>query len=163
MCQSFQFVSNSYLVDEDGNRYPLRSTEGIALNTWVQSPESGVADFTMHFEPLPKDVQEFDFIGGNGSDAFKLLGIHDKKYKVVPPTLQELTKANPYTVPADWFKTDTITIQGRIEGYDAERFGFNGIPHYETITPDCRRVRDDLRISGYDKFEDELQRLLEKL
>lgn len=44
-----------------------------------------------------------------------------------------------------------------------ELFQFNGIPHYETITPDCRRVRDDLRISGYDVFESELQRLLEKL
>jgi len=42
-------------------------------------------------------------------------------------------------------------------------FQFNGIPHYETITPDCRRVREDLRISGYDIFEDQLQRLLEKL
>ena len=36
--QNFQFVSSSYLMDEDGNRYPLRSAEGIALNTWVQSP-----------------------------------------------------------------------------------------------------------------------------
>ena len=44
-----------------------------------------------------------------------------------------------------------------------ELFQFNGIPHYETITPDCRRVRDDLRISGYEIFESELQRLLEKL
>jgi hypothetical protein len=42
-------------------------------------------------------------------------------------------------------------------------FQFNGIPHYETITPDCRRVREDLRISGYEFFEDQLQRLLEKL
>ncbi len=27
--QSFQFVSSSYLMDEDGNRYPLRSAEGL--------------------------------------------------------------------------------------------------------------------------------------
>ena len=27
------------------------------------------------------------------------------------------------TIPTDWFKTDTITIRGRIEGYDAERNG----------------------------------------
>ncbi|MBQ9640417.1 MAG: hypothetical protein IJV06_02480 [Bacteroidaceae bacterium] len=44
-----------------------------------------------------------------------------------------------------------------------ELFQFNGIPHYETITPDCRRVRDGLRISGYDAFDLELQRVLEKL
>ena len=44
-----------------------------------------------------------------------------------------------------------------------ELFHFNGIPHYETITPDCRRVRDDLNISGYYNFNNELERLLEKL
>ena len=44
-----------------------------------------------------------------------------------------------------------------------ELFRFNGIPHYETITPDGRRVRDDLRINGYDNFDYELQRLKEKL
>jgi hypothetical protein len=33
----------------------------------------------------------------------------------------------------------------------------------ESITPDCRRVRDDLRIDGYDNFDEELQRLKERL
>ena len=125
--QSFQFVSSSYLMDEDGNRYPLRSAEGLKLNTWVQSPESGITEFTMHFEPLPKKIQIFDFIEGDGTRAFKLLGIHDKKAKLKVPTMQELTEANPWTVPEDWFKTDTITVKGRIEGYDAEQFGFTSL------------------------------------
>ena len=34
---------------------------------------------------------------------------------------------------------------------------------YETITPDCRQVRDDLCIDGYNNFNYELQRLKEKL
>ena len=44
-----------------------------------------------------------------------------------------------------------------------ELFQFNGIPHYETITPDGRHVREDLSISGYDYFENELERVMEKL
>jgi thiol-disulfide isomerase/thioredoxin len=44
-----------------------------------------------------------------------------------------------------------------------ELFQFNGIPHYETITPDGRRVCDDLAIQGYDNFDYELERLKEKL
>ena len=100
----FRFDKGSYLMDEDGNRYPLRSCEGIPLNAWITSPESGVTDFTMHFEPLPKMVQMFDFTEGDVNGAFMLLGIHDKKYKIAPPTLQQLSDANPYTVPADWFK-----------------------------------------------------------
>ena len=125
--QSFLFVSSSYLMDEDGNRYPLHSAEGLKLNTWVQSPESGVTDFTMHFDPLPKNTQIFDFIEGDGTRAFKLLGIHDKKTKLKVPTMQELAEANPWTVPDDWFMTDTITVKGRIEGYDAEQFGFTSL------------------------------------
>ena len=128
--QNFRFASDSYLMDEDGNRYPLRSAEGLALDTWVQSPDSGVTHFTMHFEPMPKKVQVFDFIEGDGNRAFMLLGIHDKKNKVKMPTLQELSEANSYTLPADWFKTDTITIHGRIEGYDAEKFGFTSMECY---------------------------------
>ena len=89
-------------------------------------------DFTMHFNPLPKKVQIFDFIEGDGTGAFMLLGIHDKKYKVVAPTFQELSDANPYTVPADWLKTDTITIRGRIEGWDAAKFGFTSMECFHT-------------------------------
>lgn len=125
--QFFRFVKESYLLDESGNRYPLRSAEGIALDSWVQSPESGITEFTMHFEPMPKKVQIFDFIEGDVHGAFLLFGIHDKKSKLKFPTFQELSDANPYMIPADWFTTDTITIRGRIEGYDAERFGFTSM------------------------------------
>jgi len=132
--ESFQFVSASYLMDENGNRYALRSCEGLKLNTWVTSPKSGVTEFTMHFNPLPKKVQLFDFIEGDGNGAFMLLGIHDKKAKVKAPTLKELQDANPYTVPTNWFTTDTITIKGRIEGYNAEQFGFTTMEcYYEDI------------------------------
>ena len=27
----------------------------------------------------------------------------------------------------EWFKTDSVTLQGRIEGYDAEQFGFTSM------------------------------------
>jgi hypothetical protein len=33
----------------------------------------------------------------------------------------------------------------------------------ESITPDCRSVRDDLHINGYDNFDYEQERLKEKL
>ena len=126
----FQFANDCYLMDEDGKRYPLRCAEGIALKKWIKSPDSRLTDFTMHFEPLPKKVQIFDFIEGDDSGDFKLLGIHDMKYKIKYPTMEELSEANPWTVPADWFKIDTITIQGRIEDYNAERLGFDMLHCY---------------------------------
>ena len=128
--RNFRFVKDGYLIDEDGNRYSLRSAEGITLDKWITSPENGLTDFTMHFDPMPKKVKMFDFVEGDFSDAFMLLGIHDGKMKVKAPTIQELSKANPYIVPSDWIKTDDITIRGRIEGYDAETFGFTSMESY---------------------------------
>ena len=126
----FRFAKESYLMDEDGNCYPLRSAERIALDAWVQSPESGVTDFTMHFEPMPKKVQVFDFIEGDGIGAFMLLGIHDSNTKLNAPTMQQISAANPFTLPDYWFNTAAITIRGRIEGYDAKHFGFKSLEGY---------------------------------
>ena len=132
--ENFRFASESYLMDEDGNRYALRSAENIALDTWVKSPESGITEFTMHFEPLPKNTKIFDYIECDATGAFMLLGIHDKKLKLKAPSFESLSTANPYTLPSDWLKTDFITIRGRIEGYDAERFGFTSMEcYYEDV------------------------------
>ncbi len=56
--------------------------------------------------------------------------VSDKIEVMNAPTMQEIVEANPWTVPADWFKTDTITIKGRIEDYDAEHFGFTSMACY---------------------------------
>ena len=66
--------------------------------------------------------------------ALVALTAQAKTIKTKAPTLQQLSKANPYTVPADWFKTDTITIRGHFEGYDAEKFGFTSMEcYYEDV------------------------------
>ena len=60
--------------------------------------------------------------------------VYDKIELMNAPTMQEIAEANPWTVPADWFKTDTITIKGRIEDYDAEQFGFSSmVCYYEDV------------------------------
>ena len=56
--------------------------------------------------------------------------VYDKIEVMNAPTMQEIVEANPWTVPTDWFKTDTITLKGHIEGYDAEEFGFMSMECY---------------------------------
>ena len=127
---TFQFSSQSFLKDELGNRYPLRSAVGTPLDKFIPIPDSGFMEFTMNFEPMPRKVQMFDYIEFDGDRAFMLLGIHDKKIEQNTPTLEQLSAKNRYKVPDDWFKTDTITIRGRFEGYDAEKFGFSSMEMY---------------------------------
>ncbi len=129
--QNFRFVNTCYLMDEDGARYPLHAVEGIKLDSWVSVPESGSVDFTMHFAPMPKRTKVFDFIEGDVHGAFVLLGIHDSKKPPLPPLEGE--KKSPFKGDLEglWFKTDTITVKGRIVGYDAERFGFTSMECYQ--------------------------------
>ena len=127
---TFQFSSQSFLKDELGNRYPLRSAVGTPLDKFIPIPDSGFMEFTMNFEPMPRKVQMFDYIEFDGDRAFMLLGIHDKKIEQNTPTLEQLSAKKRYKVPDDWFKTDTITIRGRFEGYDAEKFGFSSMEMY---------------------------------
>ena len=58
---------------------------------------------------------------------FGAIAIYYKNQIANAPTMQELSEAYPWTVPDDWFKTDTITLKGRIEDYDAEKFGFTSM------------------------------------
>ena len=58
--------------------------------------------------------------------------VYDKILVMNAPTMQEISESNPWTVPTDWFKSDTITIKGRIEDYDAEQFGFTSMACYYT-------------------------------
>lgn len=116
---SFRISDTCYLLDEKDRRYPLRSAEGLSVNTWVISPASVTTDFTLHFEPLPRRTRVFDFIEYDGQGAFMVLGIHDRRHKLRLPTMDELARANAYAVPADWFTTDSVTLCGRIEDYTA--------------------------------------------
>ena len=65
---------------------------------------------------------------------------------------------------AEWlFGEETVCLTNAEFRRLQELFQFNGIPHYETITPDGRRVREDLSIGGYHNFNNDLEWVLEKL
>ena len=65
---------------------------------------------------------------------------------------------------AEWLADEeTVCVTNQDFAKLRELFQFNGIPHFETFTPDCRRVRDDLQIHGYNAFDYELQMLIDKL
>ena len=118
--RSFRISSTCYLTDENNRRYPLRSAEGLPMDTWVTSPADRTTDFTLHFEPLPRRTRVFDFIEYDGQGAFMLLGIHDGKRKLRMKKMGELANADAYPSLADWFTTDSVTLRGRIEGYSPE-------------------------------------------
>jgi len=69
-----KIVSGTYL-QANGKKYSLIGAEGIEPDSLFWMPESGRADFTLVFEPLPFSTKTFDFIEGDDERAFRLCGV----------------------------------------------------------------------------------------
>ena len=61
------------------------------------------------------------------------------------------------TIPQDWFKTDTITIRGRIENFDAEKFGFTSMQCILTDVLEYEHNTILLNIAADGTFEKKFQ------
>ena len=106
-----------FLTDGRGGRHALKSADGIEVGRLTTLPEPGHIRFSLNFEPLPKNETAFDI-----RDVYRgflnIYGIYNGKGK----QLKELTMARPESkmCPEPWH-TDSVTIIGRIKGYDRKR------------------------------------------
>lgn len=74
-----RIAKESYLKDNNGETYLLRSGIGITPGKEFWMPESGEADFQLVFPPLPAKVTTIDFTEGEGIEgAFSIWGIQLK-------------------------------------------------------------------------------------
>lgn len=70
-----QLSPGSCLVGADGTKYALKKAEGITPGEHFFLPESGEAEFTMYFVPLPADARSFDFTEGDSQGSWQLKGV----------------------------------------------------------------------------------------
>ncbi len=78
-----QIATGSFLKDNTGKVYPLRSGVGITPGKYFWMPESGKAEFQLIFPPIPSTVTSIDFSEGDGVDgAFCIFGIQLKDTKL---------------------------------------------------------------------------------
>lgn len=74
-----RIAAESYLKDNNGETYQLRSGIGITPGKEFWMPESGEAEFQLVFPPLPDNVTSIDFTEGEKVDnAFSIWGIQLK-------------------------------------------------------------------------------------
>jgi hypothetical protein len=119
-----------------------------------------MAPHVAKLEGVMKPLWEFE---GTFNEANE---VADEVWRRAMARLQKVSRSEDYTpmeVQLALADEETVCLTNRDFTRLQELFQFNGIPHYETITPDGRRVHENLSIHGYDDFDSELQRLLEKL
>ena len=107
-----------HLNDEKQNRYPLRHAEGIKFGEKTIFPFSGILEFTLVFDAMPKDVEIFDLLSSDTEHpAFAFWGIHEKKYKLkhIPHIPGKKAFRNEYIM-----KKGNACVRGKIENYEPQ-------------------------------------------
>lgn len=85
--QWIRISGQSFLKDNNGETYALRSGIGIKPDTEFWMPESGEGEFRLVFPPIPASATSIDFSeGDNVQGAFKIWGIQ-LKGKALPELL----------------------------------------------------------------------------
>ena len=147
---SFSFRSSTYLVDEEGRRYPIKSCKGFQLDKGYNVKEDGVKEISISFEPLPEGTRVFDCIEGPDLQlSFQFYGIREKgqDWDVFP---KKDVADNPF--PESFFGMDTVYMTGRItqSKYDRES---NACRH-ESYSYAEKALRKQLRLGGgaFDRF-----------
>ncbi|KAA6340277.1 Thiol-disulfide oxidoreductase ResA [termite gut metagenome] len=114
-----KIASTSFLTDDKGKQYILRSTEGITMGKEFYMPDSGEAEFKLIFPALPASVSSVDFSeGDNMQGAFKIWGIQLKSKTLPKLTLPKETKPDIHAVlPDPELKSGKAPLSVQILGY----------------------------------------------
>ena len=70
-----QIMKNIQLVADNGTVCPVLRSEGIPLGEKFYMPESGEADYTLYFAPLPEGARSFDMVEPGDSNSDRVEGI----------------------------------------------------------------------------------------
>ncbi|MBQ0023707.1 MAG: TlpA family protein disulfide reductase [Prevotellaceae bacterium] len=122
-----KFASDSFLRTSDGKQYnitngkPTNEKESlIEMDSLFWMDDSGKAELALHFQPVPKDAKEIDFIEGYGEGAFRFWNIHEKGKNVLPKELQNMKYKNAEVLPDAKIHKGTATVRFKMVGYKPE-------------------------------------------
>lgn len=113
-----KIASGSYLKDNNGETYQLRSGIGITPDKEFWMPESGEAEFQLVFPPVAANASSIDFTEGDSEGAFSIWGIQLKGNKLpdlVLPKEAVVHQADKNAgVPEPVIKYGKATLTGRL-------------------------------------------------
>ena len=117
-----RIAPESYLKDNNGETYLIRSGIGITLGKEFWMPESGEAEFQLVFPPLPKTATSIDFTEGEKTDnGFSIWGIQLKSKKLPALVLPKDAAIHPIdknaSLPEPVIRYAKGTLKGKLLDY----------------------------------------------
>lgn len=142
-----------YLCDEHLRRFPLKYMQGISIGKNLY-PLSGVLDFSLTFEALPKESKVFDLLSAyNEATPFTFWGIHADGHRL--GTFKRIPEGLCFRKEYVLDSSD-VKVRGRIEDYvqgtrkDTFSFSITVVAHYDDRT---RERRSEASVSAEGEFE----------
>lgn len=125
-----KFVGETVLRDRSGKTYPIQSGKAVEdgetdmeLDKEFWMPESGEADFALHFSPLPQNTKMFDLIEGDDEGAFRFWNICESKGKYkpnLPGYWDDVRYAKNETLPDAKLNKGVAKLYVQVLGYRPE-------------------------------------------
>lgn len=150
----------SYLRDNDGRTYPLRSGIGITPEERFVLPDNGCDSFKLVFPPLPVEVTAIDFTEGDAGDgAFRIWGLQLKSDTLpllqLPQSYASRPPMDTDTLPVPVLKQGTATIAGQLLDFRPDMADFR----VELTVLDAIHSRQDpldIRVDSCGRFRVEV-------
>lgn len=122
-----RFAKESFLLTPDGKKYSITGgakTNGqesdLTPDSLFWMPESGTANIALHFNPVPLDTKEMDFLESYAERDFKFWNICDgmrTRTSALPADWKDVKYAKDETLPAAKINKGVATINVKMLGY----------------------------------------------
>ena len=120
-------ISSDTYIRANGEKYVVKSADGIELSTETYPDSSGKIVFTLHFPAIDLSIQQIDFIESDCDNCFKIWGIELKpgvsaKREEVPDKIKNevLIKEDGKSLEAPQLKYGEAIFKGQFLGYIPE-------------------------------------------
>ena len=134
----FTFGKNTY-IDADGKHYLITGSDCFELGQYIDTdPITWEKDFTLYFEPMPKNTRMFDIIEGDFPGAYTFFNIRPKKVKLPVEKVPEDYLADypeEDKLPALEYSEDPVTIHFKSLNYKPGMKARIDIWHFDITNP----------------------------
>lgn len=122
-----RFAKESFLQTPDGAKYNIMSGAktseqeyDLQLDSLFWMPQSGKACLALHFNPVPMDTKQMDFLEGYNDGDFKFWNICDgntSQETVLPDDWKDVKYTKDETLPIAKINKGIATIKVKMLGY----------------------------------------------
>lgn len=148
-----KIASGSYLKDNNGNTYQLRSGIGITPDKEFWMPESGEAEFKLIFPTLPASATSIDFTEGEGiENGFNIWGIQLKGKKlpelVLPKEAMVHKTDKKSDLPEPVINYGKATLKGKLLDFCPNMSKHMTMLLWESAKGDLTEIQIDVQADG---------------